>query len=1111
MSIWNYVVTAHKPTAVTHSLVGSFTGTHDMNLIVGKSTRMEIYLLTPQGLQPLVDVPLYGRIATMELFRPPGELKDLLFICTERYKFCVLEYDAHSRELITRANGDVSDRIGRPTDNGQIGIVDPDYRIIGLHLYDGLFKVIPIDSKGHLKEAFNIRLEELQVIDIKFLFACERPTIAVLYQDNKDARHVKTYEVQVRDKDFTDGPWQQSNLDGGAALIIPVPPPMGGALIVGEQSIVYHNGAVLKALPMRPCLVEAYGRVDPDGSRYLLGDHMGTLMLLALSRDKDRVVTMKLETLGAVSSPATISYLDNGVVFLGSAHGDSQLIRLSEHPAATGSYVEEMERFVNLGPIVDMAVVDLDRQGQGQLVTCSGAFGDGSLRVVRNGIGINEQATVELEGIKGMWSLRRGTWEEHDTLLVVTFVSETRSLAINDEDELDETDVLGFDQHAQTLFCGNVVHDQIVQVTSSELRLVNAHTLQQVTEWRAPAGASINVATANLSQVLLATGGGTLVYVEVGEGTLTERTHVTLEHEIACLDVTPITDDNAMADGTVPVAALAAVGMWTDMSVRVLRLPGLEEVHKEVLGGDIIPRSVLMCCLEQVPYLLCALGDGHLFNFHLDRETGQLSDRKKVSLGTQPMTLRTFRSRDTTHVFAASDRPTVVHSSNRKLLYSNVNLKEVTHMCSFNCASFPDSLALAKEGDLTIGSIDDIQKLHIRTVPLREQPRRICHHEQSHSIAVTTIKVSLVNGEEAESHYVRLLSDQTFDQLSHLPLEPFENGCSIISCCFTDDPTAYIVVGTAFAFPDEQEPTKGRILVLAVEGGKLQIAAEKETKGAVYTLNAFNGKVLAGINNKVQLFRWAARDDGARELLVECGHFGHILALYTACRGDFIIVGDLMKSMSLLVYKQEEGALELRARDFNANWMTAVEVVDDDVYIGAENSFNLFTLRKNGDAPTDEERGRLEVVGEYHLGEFVNRFRHGSLVMRLPDSETPNIPTLLFGTVSGAIGVVASLPQDLFSFLHRLQHPFSPPPTSPALRPQVCLTKVIKGVGGLSHAEWRSFHNERKTVESKAFIDGDLVEAFLDLKRERMAEVAEQMKVPLEELCKKVEELTRLH
>ncbi|XP_030944017.1 DNA damage-binding protein 1-like [Quercus lobata] len=73
--------------------------------------------------------------------------------------------------------GDVSDRIGRPTDNSQIGIIDPDCRLIGLHLYDGLFKVIPFDNKGQLKEAFNIRLEELQVLDIKFLYGCSKPTI----------------------------------------------------------------------------------------------------------------------------------------------------------------------------------------------------------------------------------------------------------------------------------------------------------------------------------------------------------------------------------------------------------------------------------------------------------------------------------------------------------------------------------------------------------------------------------------------------------------------------------------------------------------------------------------------------------------------------------------------------------------------------------------------------------------------------------------------------------------------------------------------------------------------------------------------------------------------
>ena len=68
-----------------------------------------------------------------------------------------------------------------------------------------------------------------------------------------------------------------------------------------------------------------------------------------------------------------------------------QLIKLNLHPDAKGSYVEVLERYVNLGPIVDFCVVDLERQGQGQVVTCSGAYKDGSLRIVRNGIGINEQ------------------------------------------------------------------------------------------------------------------------------------------------------------------------------------------------------------------------------------------------------------------------------------------------------------------------------------------------------------------------------------------------------------------------------------------------------------------------------------------------------------------------------------------------------------------------------------------------------------------------------------------------------------------------------------------------------------------------------------------------
>lgn len=103
-----YVVTAHKPTAVTACVTGNcfechkkiidyfnnpswcftgnFTSPNDLNLIVAKNTRLEIYLVTPEGLRPMKEVGLYGKVAVMKLFRPQVcmlvlvKLKSVIFI-----------------------------------------------------------------------------------------------------------------------------------------------------------------------------------------------------------------------------------------------------------------------------------------------------------------------------------------------------------------------------------------------------------------------------------------------------------------------------------------------------------------------------------------------------------------------------------------------------------------------------------------------------------------------------------------------------------------------------------------------------------------------------------------------------------------------------------------------------------------------------------------------------------------------------------------------------------------------------------------------------------------------------------------------------------------------
>lgn len=89
-----YVVTAKKATSVSKSLVCRFTSCDDLNLVIAKGARLEIRDITPEGLQHKLDVPIYGVIATMEAYRLPDESCDRMFVLTERYQFCVLQFDS---------------------------------------------------------------------------------------------------------------------------------------------------------------------------------------------------------------------------------------------------------------------------------------------------------------------------------------------------------------------------------------------------------------------------------------------------------------------------------------------------------------------------------------------------------------------------------------------------------------------------------------------------------------------------------------------------------------------------------------------------------------------------------------------------------------------------------------------------------------------------------------------------------------------------------------------------------------------------------------------------------------------------------------------------------
>lgn len=1142
---YNYVVTAHRASAVNQCITGNFTGPNDLNLIVGKLSRFEIFKITSSGLKLMRDVTVFGTIVALKLFRPPNERKDLLFMLTNKYNASILECTVDEPndtiDIITRSWGNIADPSSRKSETGNIVIIDPTCKLIGLRLYDGLFKVISIDSlrKGSELQSFNIRMEEDVVPDITFLHGLSHPTIGFIYKDQNQSNHVKTYEVSLKEKEFSIGPWSKENITIEATLIIPVPKPFGGVIIIANDSILYINGDQEKIIApplIKQYPITCYTPIDRNGSRYLLGDLSGRLFCLILEASEYRsadgsleVKNIKIELLGEISVPECLAYLDNGVVYVGSRLGDSQLIKLNSEPDENNLLIKILEVYTNLGPITDMCLVDLEKQGQGQLVTCSGFGKDGSLRIIRNGIGINEHASIDLEGIKGMWPLKIGIDCKRDSHLVLTFVGSTYIWVLLG-DEVESVDLPGFDLHTQTLYCGNTKFGSIIQVTANSIRLIDSEAKTPIHEWFPPEDQTISVVSCDLIQIVCACR-NKLYYLRICEDNFEILSKTELENEVACLDIYSSECDQM---------DLCAIGFWCKICIKIFKLPNFEELHKEELQSEMIPRSILIVRFEDILYLLCALGDGSVYYFHIDILNGRLKNRKKVTLGTQHTILKVFKTHSSTNVFACSDRPTVIYSSNNKLVFSNVNLKEVTHMCPLNSETYPDSLALASnESTLIFGTIDEIQKLHIRTIHINEtpykityqqstqtfglltsrndlqdinglQPRRISASTHAHS---TSTAVSMSTGSvkpsgftrpevglEVEIHHFLIIDQHTFEVLHAHQYMLGEHCTCILSTKLGGSEEEYYIVGTCFVNNEEPEPKLGRLIVYQWSSdNKLQQIAELSIKGAPYSLCEFGSKFLVGVNASVNLVELNDRGD----LQVECQYVNATMALYVKRIRDFVLMGDLMRSISLFEYKPLQSHFEEVARDFNPAWLTEIEILDDDTFLGAEHGHNLFVCQKDSSAVSDQERQQLQQVGLFHLGDSVNVFQQGSLVVQHPGESSIELKkTILYGTVEGAIGLIVQIDEALFKKLERIQ---------------TTLAKVMKSTGRIEHSEWRAFQSDKSSQPALNFVDGDLIETFLDYSREKMEALTKEINkgsgtpMIVEDIVKTIEELSRIH
>ncbi|GAM85060.1 hypothetical protein ANO11243_030630 [Dothideomycetidae sp. 11243] len=1120
-----YLASIHRPSSVRHAIKLSFLDSDADTVVVAKANRLEFYIQTSDGLILKHSKAIYGKVTLLNKLRPQTSSTDHLFVGTDRFMYFVLSWDPATNQIRTeKSYRDLADKASRDTQTGDRCLVDPSGRFLTLEIYEGIINVVPIAVEGKRKhqaepgtllEPIQSRISELFVRSSAFLHRRrdkDNPQLALLYQSSRGDIRVKVRELDytagLRDEgsaEFKDAFAIEGQIGFGASHLIPLGAPAWGFLVIGETFISYCDEFEhrMHTDPLDQATVfVAWAQID--ALRFVLADEYGKLYLLMVVLDrKDEFARWELDVLGETSRASTLIYLDGGRIFVGSHQGDSQVIQIADRS------MEVLQTFPNVAPILDFAVMDMGNRssdaqvneyssGQARIVTGSGAFKDGSLRSIRSGVGLEDIGVIgEMQHVTDVFALKSRAETRLDDTLLVSFLTHSRAFAFSIQGDAEELESLaGFDLSQQTLLAQNLGGD-ILQVTPSQVTIADPNGGMVTSSWRPDAGAQIVAASSAGSDILLSISATGLVLLEPAAQSLRIKASRTFAEssQVACHTVSPLLPN------------VALVGFWKDSTINLLSLDNLETLHSEIINDDsiVVPRSIMVSQVLEGndPTLFVGMADGNVITYSLDKTSLKLSSKKSIILGTQQANFKALpRADGLENVFTICEHPSLIYGSDGRVVFSAITAEDARCVCSFDSEAFPGAIAIATNDELKLAIVDEERTTHVQTLPVHETVRRIAYSAELRAFGLGSIKRTLSNGEEEIESHFKLVDEVAFQELDTWPL----NSDELVECCIRcklDDGTGNLaerfILGTSYLEDTRSKDIKGRILVFEVnEERRLALLSETAVKGACRCLAMCDGKIVAALIKTIVMYS-LEYESGSRAYLNKLATFRTATApIDIVVSGHTIAVADLMKSMSVLQYSRGQGGLpdtlvEI-GRHFETAWATAVAQVDDHTYLEADAEGNLVVLNQDVSGVSEEDRRRLRVTSEMLLGEMVNKIRRIDVQ---PTSGAVVIPRAFLATVEGSIYLFALIAPHAQDLLMRLQQN---------------MAELVQSPGNVPFNKYRAFKNAvRESDEPSRFVDGELIERFLDCDAQIQERIVQGLGPSSEEVRLMVENLKRLH
>lgn len=969
------------------------------------------------------------------------------------------------------AKGNLRDSHCRPAESGQLVCADPLGRLIVLHLFQGLIKVIPIEFKADsgtfkVKDAYNMRIEELDIKSMTILLDnTSKPLLAVLNQDK-----VKTYNIEA-DKKLSQGPFaftvaQQS------AIVLAVPQPRGGLLIVSGFSFQYYNDKhkIQLSVSVKMAEVCAIARIDEDGFRYLLADVKGNLYVLVLvCEEAERVESLKIEHLGTASIASSLLYLDSGKVLVGSRFGPNQIVQLTSQRNSNGDFIQIIESQETFSPILDFQYVDVDNTGQSTLIACSGAFKEGGLTVVKRGINANILANFSLneQPIVDIWPL---------DLIGKGFTSHLALSSPNNTDLISLDLDLGIVEscpHPVIMNSSSSIfvyqsNNLIIQVTHTSViyhTYGNSSVNSERKIWMPQNGIKILCANAVDNNLVVCLNNKYLIRFEILRKELIQKQTLQIPAIPSC--VTILKSRNRL---------LSFIGTWDPYQVLVIDFGRSDASFEKLLDVPSVPRGIKLIG----DILIISFPNGTVSHGSLvyKDQTISIENTKYALIGQREVSLHEMNG----SVLALSNKSCLLKYEGRNIRFLSVPLDNLTIWNSIKLNSQKDGfVAMNNLNEIIIGNLDISQntKLNMAKIPIGETVRKLVHVKSSNVFAALSLKSDAESSGATGPNDISsllLIDDKTFEVIDRYSLPKYETAQSIITIK-TSAGEELVLLGTGLleSSANIDDCESGRLLTFKIVNGQRN-SARKEIKaallestvvpGTVYCMAWTKSRLIANVNGRTCVYEW--QESGTElgwKLLSES--YGQVAGINMDTFGNFLTIGDLMRSANVLKLSENSQKLVEIARDYFTGWSTAVKFIDADHILMADDHGNLSQLVLNIDPSFVTERLFLEHVSGFHTGTVINTIIQGCLS---ENSANRNLfsKNFIFGTASGCIGGIGVIKSaETYSILQILQKN---------------ILAVSKTVTFIDNSEWRSFYNEKRSLNHyNHFIDGDVIQRFLSL------------------------------